>query len=255
MKIFNNYSNYYDLLYQDKDYRKEVEFIHQVIQKHLPSAKSILDLGCGTGLHDITLAQKGYQVNGVDFSPNMIKMAQNNVKHLQKQINSKISFTIGDARDFSLNKKFDVVIALFHVASYMSSNQDLISFFLTAKNHLKKGGIFIFDGWYGPAVLTDRPSIRVKNIEDEKIKVTRTATPNMIPNQSLVEVNYKINIFDKKDKKNKLVTEKHVMRYLFQPEVQLILDSIKFKQLSVKEWMTQKTPGFNTWYVYWVTKL
>ena len=72
MKAFGNYSRYYNLLYKDKDYKGEAGFIHDLIQKYSPGAKSILDLGCGTGRHDALLAEKGYVITGVDMSEEML---------------------------------------------------------------------------------------------------------------------------------------------------------------------------------------
>ena len=66
--VFAKYSEYYDLIYTDKDYQKEVDYIDQLIQKYHPKAKTILDLGCGTGVHANLLAAKGYRVMGIDLS-------------------------------------------------------------------------------------------------------------------------------------------------------------------------------------------
>src|SRR3990172_5281821 len=76
MTVFGKYSSYYNLLYKDEDYAGEVEYIHNLIQKHSPGAKSILDLGCGTGRHDLLLAEKGYSVTGVDQSEEMLAVAK-----------------------------------------------------------------------------------------------------------------------------------------------------------------------------------
>ena len=76
MKVFGNYSRYYNLLYKDKDYKGEAGFIHDLIQKYSPGAKSILDLGCGTGRHDVLLAEKGYVMTGVDMSEEMLLIAR-----------------------------------------------------------------------------------------------------------------------------------------------------------------------------------
>jgi predicted TPR repeat methyltransferase len=76
MKSFRNYSQYYDLFYQDKDYDAEAGFVDKIIKKHLPKARTILEFGCGTGLHASKLAAKGYQVHGVDSSDQMLKKAQ-----------------------------------------------------------------------------------------------------------------------------------------------------------------------------------
>ena len=56
MSVFKDYSNYYDLLYSDKDYEAEADYIDHLIQKNNPGAKTILNLGCGTGKHDFLLA-------------------------------------------------------------------------------------------------------------------------------------------------------------------------------------------------------
>ena len=62
MNSFGLYSDYYDLLYAEKDYDHEVQYVDGLIRQYLPNAASILDLGCGTGLHAVALASQGYSV-------------------------------------------------------------------------------------------------------------------------------------------------------------------------------------------------
>jgi predicted TPR repeat methyltransferase len=76
LSVFGAYSRYYDLLYEDKDYSKEAEFVSSIIRRHAPGARTVLDLGCGTGIHACTLAQKGYQVTGLDRSADMLAKAR-----------------------------------------------------------------------------------------------------------------------------------------------------------------------------------
>ena len=75
MKLFQEYAAYYDLLYQDKDYPREAEFVHHLIQREMPGAVSLLDLGCGTGAHASSFAEMGYSVHGVDQSAKMLAQA------------------------------------------------------------------------------------------------------------------------------------------------------------------------------------
>jgi len=49
-KVFDAYSHYYDLLYRDKNYKAETDYICKNINELNPEAKSLLDLGCGTGV-------------------------------------------------------------------------------------------------------------------------------------------------------------------------------------------------------------
>ena len=253
MNIFNKYADYYDLLYKDKDYAAETNYIEQLIQKYLPDAKSILDMGCGTGAHDFFLVEKGYHVTGIDNSEMNIGKARSKLLAFNLKA-SNLNFEKVDIRNIRLNQTFDVVISLFHVMSYQNTNNDLKAAFTTAKLHLKQGGLFIFDCWYGPAVLTDRPSVRVKTVEDAKKSVIRIAEPEMIANENIVNVNYHVIIKDKLTDKMTELREAHRMRYLFKPEVDDMLGKLGFVPIVCTEWMTDQAPGFDTWNVCFVTR-
>jgi len=252
MNTFSSYSRYYDLLYRDKDYVKEAQFVQKLLQKYAVGAKSILELGCGTGTHAALLAKEEYQVHGVDLSADMLQRATDRLSHLPKELASRLEFSQGDIRTIRINKQFDAVISLFHVISYQTTHEDLQAAFSTAKAHLKPGGVFIFDCWYGPAVLSDRPVVRVKRIEDEEIAVTRIADPVMYPNQNIVDVNYQILIKHKLNGRVEELCECHRMRYLFIPEIQELFSSINLKIITFGKWMTNHKPTFNTWSVYFI---
>lgn len=251
MSVFGNYSRYYDLLYKDKDYAGEAKYIAGLIKKNAPGAKTILELGCGTGKHAALLAAKGYAVTGVDRSAKMLASARKRIKEMQ---GLQVEFIRGDIRTTRLQKKHDAVISLFHVMSYLTSNKDLQDAFATAAIHLKKGGIFVFDCWYGPAVLTDRPVVRVKRLEDDKIEVTRKAVPRMHPNDNVVDVNYSIAIKDKMTGAVDTLKESHKMRYLFKPEIEQMLSAERMELLGCEEWMTGHDLGFDSWGSCFITR-
>lgn len=240
MGVFKKYSEYYDLLYKDKDYLGEADYIDSLLKEYAPEANSVLNLGCGTGRHDKILADRGYEIHGVDFSEEMLTEARKNET-------DKLKFYQGDITKFRLNKKFDAVLALFHVMSYQTNNDDILNVLKNTADHLESGGIFIFDCWYGPAVLTDRPAVRMKVVENDEVKVTRVAVPKIYPNENLVDVNYSLFVQDKKDDKIYTFEECHHMRYLFYPELSLLLQSQGFKIIRSEEWLTKKELDFNSW--------
>lgn len=254
MQVFGDYARYYDLLYRDKNYVEEAQFIRNLIQTHAPQAKSILDLGCGTGIHASMLTQMGYLVHGVDASPEMLQTANNRIKALPKELANQLHFHQGDIRTFRLEQKFDVIISLFHVVSYQITNEDLVATFQTIKEHLNQGGIFIFDIWYGPAVLSDRPSTRIKRLEDDQISITRISEPYIYPNENLVDVHYQVFIRDKINNNVNELIEIHKMRYLFKPEIDFLLEKFQLKLITHKGWMSNEEAGFNTWGTYWITR-
>lgn len=252
MTIFNNYARYYDLLYRDKDYTAEAKFIDRLIQSKAPNTSTILELGCGTGNHALLLATAGYRVHGVDLSTEMLKYAQARCDLVEPELAAKLQFSQGDLRQVRLDIKFDVILSLFHVISYQTTNADLLAALETVKTHLKPGGTFIFDVWYGPAVLSDPPTIRIKRLEDKSIQVTRIAEPIMYPNENLVDVNYQVFIKDKNSGAIDELTETHRMRYLFRTELELLLNRLQMYIIEDGEWLTHHQPGLNTWGVYFV---
>ncbi len=254
MSVFGNYASYYDLLYKDKDYNGEVRYVSALIREINPLAKSLLTLGCGTGKHELLFSEYGFRVEGIDLSEVMIRLAEVNKGKAGKQAQN-VKFHRGDIRTIDLHEKFDAVVSLFHVACYQTENEDLIKFIRTAKKHLNKGGIFIFDVWHGPAVLTDRPASRARNAEDEKIKVVRKTEPVMLSEQNVVEVNYNIKITDKISKTTLEINECHRMRYLFRPELKLLLEGEGFELLKSEEWVTKQPPSYETWYVNYIARL
>jgi SAM-dependent methyltransferase len=248
MSVFGDYSRYYDLLYRDKDYAAESDYVHGLIERHRPGSVSVLDLGCGTGRHDFCLTRLGHELTGVDLSQEMLNVAERE-KAAFTGPGAPPTFVQGDARSVRLGKTFDVVVSLFHVMSYQTANQDLQAALTTIREHLKPGGLFVFDCWYGPAVLSDPPTVRVKRLEDDDIQVTRLAEPVMHPNENLVDVNYHVFIKDKRTGAVDELRETHTTRYFFGPELQHFCELAGLKLEQSRPFMAEGSPGFDTWNV------
>ncbi|MCB1305024.1 MAG: class I SAM-dependent methyltransferase, partial [Leptospiraceae bacterium] len=206
-------------------------------------------------------ANKGYSVHGVDRSEQMVREALERGKklhetaHLAQQGRGSLQFSQGDIRDVRLGGTFDCVLSLFHVISYQTDNQSLENAFATARNHLESGGLFLFDVWYGPAVLTERPSVRIKRLHDETISVTRLAEPELHVERNVVDVNYELHMENLKTGEREKIRETHHMRYLFRPEIEYMLEKAGFVELlHSEEWLTGAEPGLNTWGVVFVAR-
>lgn len=247
MSVFGQYARYYDLLYRDKDYAAETAYVETLLQRFGCSGRDILELGCGTGRHAVLLAANGYQVQGIDFSVEMLETAKTATKQLPETVRARLAFERGDIRSYRAGRKFGAVISLFHVMSYQTTNDDLEAAFETAAQHLDRGGIFLFDCWYGPGVLTEPPEERTRDLGDEMIAVHRRAQPIMLPNDNCVDVRYTIDVTDKKTGGKDRYHETHRMRYLFVPEIALLMDQVGMALVHYESWLTGAAPGFNTW--------
>ncbi|EMI54710.1 class I SAM-dependent DNA methyltransferase [Rhodopirellula sallentina] len=262
-EAFDLSSRYYDLLYRDKDYAQETEYLCNLIKrdcaiKNAPAPSSLLELGCGTGGHALWLTQRGCNVVGVDMSARMLERAEKRfASKTTKKVDPVAGFFkshLGDIRSFRVNQKFDAVASLFHVASYQVSNSDVANYFQTASIHLKPGGLFVFDLWYGPAVLTQLPATRVKRVSDDQIDVVRIAEPKLIERENKVEVKYTIYVTDRKSQHTQRLEETHSMRYFFEPELDNLASQHGLEIASQEEWMTGETPSRATWGVVFTAR-
>jgi hypothetical protein len=143
---------------------------------------------------------------------------------------------------------------LFHVFIYITINKNIDNLLANVSGHLKNNGLFIFDCWYGPAVLTHKPEVRVKRLEDGETIITRYARPVMHPNENVVDVQYEIIIEEIQGNATERFSEVHSMRYFFKPELEEFLHTHGFTLIHGEEWMTGRPPGFDTWGVCWVAQ-
>ena len=164
MRSFEKYAEYYDLIYKDKDYEKECDFIEKIFRKYSGRPiKTILDAGCGSGGHAIPLAKRDYAVVGFDPSEVMIRKAK---KRTEKEKITNLDLHLRDMRDFQLDGKFDACVCMFAVMGYLSKNQDIKRALTNIRKQLKEDSLFVFDFWNGLAVLRILPSTTVKIMEE-----------------------------------------------------------------------------------------
>ena len=138
---------------------------------------------------------------------------------------------------------------MFAVISYQTTNEDLLAACRTARRHLSPGGLFVFDAWFGPAVLTQRPTARVKIIEQDGERIIRFASPVLDILAQTVQVNYKVlrlrdaRVLDEVD-------ESHLMRFIFPQEISHYLQQAGFRLLQLCPFMCLDTqPTDQDWNV------
>lgn len=259
MSVFSQYSAYYDLLYHDKDYRAEAEYIDRIIRGALPTARTVLELGSGTGCHGRLLADMGYDVYGIERSAEMVALAREGDPtkgHTASTSATKGTFTceVDDVRYAQVERRFDAVASLFHVMSYQTTNADAIATFQTAARHLNANGVFIFDVWHGPAVLAQKPEVRVKRVESSAFRILRVAEPVWDSECNRITVRYTIMALDKETGYTTEFTEEHPMRYYFPLEIQLLAAANGFDIESSQEWLSGNPPSDATWGVAYLLR-
>lgn len=129
---YQQMAKYYDLFYKKKNYDKESTFLENLINKR----KTILDVGCGTGLHMHYLEEKNYQVEGIDLNQGMLDVAK-----------TRVNGTLyhGNLLDFKPHKKYDAIISMFAVFNHLANEQELEESLLHWYEYLNTKGILIID--------------------------------------------------------------------------------------------------------------
>ena len=225
MTFEEKYVKYYDLFNKGKDYDEECSFLEEVFRRFSsPPVKTILDLGCGTGLHTKELVSKGYELTGLDLSKEMIEIAQTR--------NSDSDFIVGNMANFNLNKKFDAVICMFSVLGYLTKNKQLEEFFNSVKKHLKEKGLLIIDCWNGLGVMNELPSSREKIVESDGLKIVRKSFPDLDSKRHLNNVKFKVKVF-KKEELIKEYEEMHNVRFFFPQELKKYLEDSGFELIKI----------------------
>lgn len=247
MTNFQQYSKYYDLLYKDKNYKEECDYVISKIKQFDPKAIQILELGSGSGSHAHYFCKAGFEVTGVERSPEMVALAKSkNIKGFNP--------TIGDISSFEISQQFDIALSLFHVISYLTENESLINCFKRVHQQLKSDGVFMFDIWYSPAVYHQKPETRIKRLENDTIEIIRLAESKTESAKNLVAVNFDVIIKDKKTQISETITEEHLMRHFSIPEIKILAAFTGFEVVLTEEFLTENTASEETWGVFFILK-
>ena len=227
-EVFKNYARSYSALYQDKNYEAECDFLEKSWKCFCEQPVTrVLDLGCGAGGHVFPLAVRAYEVTGIDRSPVMIGMAKQRAAGFSGK---QPRLQVGDIQTLRLDETFDAVVCMFAVLSYQTSNDGLLATLRTARQHLKPGSLFLCDFWYGPAVLKQQPTDRIKEVVDGDDRIVRLGSPSIDTQTHIVTVSYQLlrlrgNVLVEE------IREAHLMRYLFKPEIELLMQLAGFELL------------------------
>lgn len=240
------YSNYYDLLYGDKDYEKECDYLELLFREFATRrVRRILDVACGTGGHTIQLAKRGYTVLARDLSANMLSIAR--TKITLAGISGKVRLEKGDMRSLQGTGKFDACLCMFASIGYLPSLGQTLGAFEAMRTHVSDGGLLILDFWNGLAVLTIKPSKRVKTVHRKGLTIVRSATPRLDPLHDLCRVHYKM-LIKKGPRKIDEFSELHSMRYFYPEEIRLLLKLAGFETVSLHPFLyPSRSTGVRDW--------
>ena len=138
MDAYTSFAQVYDLFMDNVPYEAWGEYLYQLFKEYGIEDGLLLDLGCGTGKLTCILADKGYDMIGVDYSYEMLDIAKN-------ESEESILYLLQDMREFELYGTVRGIYSACDCVNYILDEDELRSVFELANNYLDPGGIFVFD--------------------------------------------------------------------------------------------------------------
>ena len=141
MNAYREFARFYAKGQYYKYSKQMAEVLPDILEQFNVCPTTILDLACGEGTFIVEMAKKGFDVTGIDLSPQQMEFAQ---EKAEKE-NVYAEILIQDMRSFVLKKKFDLITCWYDSLNHLLTLEDLEKTFLSVHNALNNNGIFIFD--------------------------------------------------------------------------------------------------------------
>ncbi len=181
--MFTQTAAFYDAIYaaRGKDYAAETQFLSELIRARRPAAASLLDVGCGTGLHLAEFERRGFRCAGVDADLKMVALARSRCP--------ETPIEPGDMTTLALGTHFDVVACLFGTSGYARTTARLRTTIARLAAHLCEAGIVIVEPFLSfaeyraghlDAVFVDEPAL----------KIARLSVSRQLGRLALLDFNY-----------------------------------------------------------------
>jgi len=181
--VFSETAEFYDLIYDRfRDYPEDTERVARAIRRYAPQARTILDVGCGTGRHAQLLADEhGYEVDGLDIQPEFVEIARGRCPQGR--------FSVGDMADFDLGKRYDVVLSLFSSIAYVRTLVRLASAARALSRHLAPGGLSMVEPWMTPEDFTPG-RVYLQCADTDEVKISRMSSSHVRNGVSILDFHY-----------------------------------------------------------------
>ena len=122
----------------------ECDFLEACLKAHgPPKASRLLDVGCGTGRHLMSLAKRGYQMTGVDASPEMVAY----VKEEASKASQQVAVSVDDLRHLAIKGRYDAAFCFMDTFRFLLTNEEILSHLRTVGGLLAPGGLYLTDFW------------------------------------------------------------------------------------------------------------
>ena len=248
MEAYTSFAQVYDLFMDNVPYEKWSTYLEEILAEDGICDGILLDLGCGTGKLTRIMAEKGFDMIGIDNSMEMLDMARE--QEYDREEPSGILYLLQDMREFELYGTVKGVVSICDSMNYILEDEDLLDVFKLVHNYLDNNGIFIFDMnsmYKYEDILADHTfaedreesSFIWENYYDEEEEVNQ----------------YDLSLFVlEEDGKYRKYEETHLQRAYRQEDVEALIRESGLELLHVYDAFTRELPAEDSERIYYVCR-
>jgi len=216
LKLYSELAEIYDQLYLSLfNYEQDAEFVDSILKKY--QIQEFLEIGCGSGHLAQLLVKKGYKITGVDLHEEMLQIARERLPG--------VDFIQQDIRKLKFDRKFDAIIAMGRMFTYMTTNEDVEKSIHSIARCLNQDGIFLFDNFSAQHFVknfqANKEIIHETEVGTRRIKRISKNTWNL---EHGVTFNWHAKYYIEEKGETKEIEDQSVLRAFFPGELEYFLN-------------------------------
>ena len=180
--MFTKSAEIYDRIYAMKDYGGAARRIAALVRAECAGARSLLDVGCGTGMH-LSHLQDSFDTAGLDLSEDLLAVARRRCPG--------VPFHAADMADFRLGERYDVVACLFSAIGYVRTVERLRASLRCMAAHTTPGGLVLVEPWFTPEAFWDG-HLTANFLDEEDLKVAWMYVQRREDALSVLDIHYMV---------------------------------------------------------------
>lgn len=159
--LYGAWAKYYDALHANKPYDAEAARVLEIVRRHNPMARTLLDVACGTGQHLLRLREH-FDAEGLDASDALLDVARRRCGNLV--------FHAANMETFDLERRYDVVLCLFSSIAFATSKERLDGTVRNMARHLAGNGLLIVEPWFAPETFWSG-TVTMNVVNEKELKI------------------------------------------------------------------------------------
>jgi len=249
--LYRNSAWLYDIERNNEHFTADIPFYMEYARQQ---KGDVLELGCGTGRVALALAGEGFNVTGLDLSQQMLDVFQEKLTDKPaltgkfEKIN-KIKIVHGNMADFSLGRKYALIIAPFRAFQALTNDSDIANALTCIRRHLADDGIFIinvFNPWKGMDESWCSPDEDVDfEVEDKEtgLNVVRKSRRERIDLENHVIYPYLAHEVTYPDGRVERIVDCLQMKYYYSQQLRDVVETAGLKITEEYSWYDKAPPG------------